>query len=303
VPITRRVYVSMPANEWLEKNQNKLKWAIVHKIEALGYETEVFFDPRGKPSLAAASAWNAVEADRVARRCAGVALIGLPRWQFATDKGQVKLPTEYCHYEGALASTLKLPMLALVQEDVLHRGVFDPGYKGYLGEFPADAGPAWLNTKAFLTPFRYWKDDMSKRSDVFLGYSSTSAGTAKKLKRFLQAKLGLKVLDWVKDFAPARSILQQIEQAATLCSAGIFLFTTDDKFADKNRADKAAPRDNVVFEAGYFTGVKGKDHVLVIREKGAKMPADLGGDIYAPLDDKADIRPIEEIVRRFVENL
>jgi hypothetical protein len=303
MPITRRVYVSMPADKWLAKNQNELKWAIVHKIEALGYETEVFFDPRGKPSLAAACAWNAVEADLVARRCVGVALIGLPRWQFVTEEGQVKLPTEFCHYEGALACTLKLPILSLVQEDVLHRGVFDHGYKGYLGEFPADAGPAWLKTKAFLTPFRYWKVEMSKRSDVFLGYSGTSAGTAKNLKRFLQAKLGLKVLDWVTDFAPARSILQQIEQAAALCSAGIFLFTTDDKFADENLADKAAPRDNVVFEAGYFTGVKGKDHVLVIREKGAKMPADLGGDIYAPLDDKADIRPIEDLVRRFVENL
>lgn len=301
--ITRRVYVSMPADRWLEKNQNDLKWAIVDKIEALGYETEVFFDPRGKPSLAAATAWNAVEADRVARRCAGMALIGLPRWQFATDKGQVKLPTEYCHYEGALAFTLKLPMLTLVQEDVMHRGVFDHGYKGYLGEFQADAGAAWLETEQFLVPFRYWKDEMSKRSDVFLGYSSTSAGTAHNLKRFLQADLGLKVLDWATGFAPAGSILQQIEKAAAVCSAGIFLFTTDDKFADEALVDKAAPRDNVVFEAGYFTGVKGKDHVLVIREKGAKMPADLGGDIYAPLDDKSDIRPIEDIVRRFVENL
>jgi predicted nucleotide-binding protein len=119
---------------------------------------------------------------------------------------------------------------------------------------------------------------------VFLGYSSTSEGTARNLKRFLQADLNLTVLDWKTDFAPSRSILQQIKEAASRCSAGIFLFTTDDKLMDETLADKAVPRDNVVFEAGYFISAKGKDHVLIIREVGAKMPADLGGDIYASLN-------------------
>jgi len=30
------------------------------------------------------------------------------------------------------------------------------------------------------------------------------------------------------------------------------------------------------------------------------MPAELGGDIYAPLDDKSDIEPIEDAVRKFI---
>jgi hypothetical protein len=293
----------MPADKWLEPRQNDFKWGIVGEIEKLGYQTEVFFDPRGRPGLAAGRAWNAVEADRVARRCSGVALIGLPRWQFDTPRGRVSLPSEFCHYEGALAFTLGLPMLVLVQEDVLHRGVFDNNYRGYLGEFPPDAGPEWLATKQFTVPFTYWQGEMTRRRDVFLGYSSSSAGTARNLKRFLHGDLGLTVLDWMEDFPAGRSILQQIEEAAARCSAGIFLFTTDDKLQGENLADSAAPRDNVVFEAGYFVGLKGKDHVLIIREKGAKMPADLGGDIYAPLSDKANIEPIEKIVRLFVDSL
>lgn len=303
MPITRRVFVSMPADKWLEPRQNDLKWGIAAEIEKLGYQTEVFFDPRGKPSLAAARAWNAAEADFVARRCSGVALIGLPRWQFTSPRGEVKLSTEFCHYEGALASTLRLPILTLVQEDVAHRGVFDDSYRGYLGEVPADAGTEWLATPQFRVPFNYWKEQMSTRRDVFLGYSGTSAGTAQNLKRFLQAELDVTVLDWKTDFAPGRSILQQIEEAAARCTAGIFLFTTDDKLEDQSLVDKAVPRDNVVFEAGYFTGVKGKDHVLIVRESGAKMPADLGGDIYAPLKDKSDIGPVENVVRMFVGNL
>ena len=46
---------------------------------------------------------------------------------------------------------------------------------------------------------------------------------------------------------------------------------------DNGQADLAVPRDNVIFEAGYFIGLKGKRNVLIIRESGSKMPVDLGG--------------------------
>ncbi len=60
------------------------------------------------------------------------------------------------------------------------------------------------------------------------------------------------------------------------------------------------PRDNVVFEAGYFIGRRGKHNVLIIRESGSKMPADLGGDIYAALTDKTDISSIERTLMAFL---
>ena len=111
------------------------------------------------------------------------------------------------------------------------------------------------------------------------------------------------MLDWQTDFIAGRSILAQIEEAATRCNAGIFLFTKDDDLADQNKPDKSAPRDNVVFEAGYFIGLKGKRNVLIVREQGSKMPADLGGDIYALLQDRVDIGPIERVVSGFISAL
>jgi hypothetical protein len=39
---------------------------------------------------------------------------------------------------------------------------------------------------------------------------------------------------------------------------------------------------------------------LIIRESGSKMPADLGGDIYASLADKANIAPIERTLAAFM---
>jgi hypothetical protein len=298
----------MPADQWLDRKQNELKWGIVDEIERLGYVPEIFTNPKGMPGLASGKVWSRQDADMVMRKCIGAAIIGLPRWEFSISEGgragramrhTVKLPTEFCQYEGAIAYTLGLPMLVVGQEDMLHRVVFDQSYGVYMRFFPRDADRAWLKSEDFRVTFGYWKNELAKRRDVFLGYSSSSQGTAQNLKRLLE-KLDITVLDWKTDFSPSRFILQQIEEAAARCSAGIFLFTKDDPITNETQAYKAVPRDNVVFEAGYFIHAKGKEHVLIVLENGAKMPADLGGDIYAPLDDKSDIEPIEDTVRKFV---
>ena len=41
--------------------------------------------------------------------------------------------------------------------------------------------------------------------------------------------------------------------------------------------------------------------MLIIRQEGSKMPADLGGDIYASLAKPSDIEPIKRAVKRFIE--
>jgi predicted nucleotide-binding protein len=111
------------------------------------------------------------------------------------------------------------------------------------------------------------------------------------------------VLDWRTDFKPGRTIMHQIEEASARCSAGIFLFTGDDQLADDLPSQRAVPRDNVVFEAGYFINAKGKDHVLIVRQASAKMPADLGGDIYASFRNSSSISPLKTPVRRFLRGL
>ncbi|HJY91510.1 MAG TPA: nucleotide-binding protein, partial [Candidatus Acidoferrum sp.] len=253
--------------------------------------------------LASPKAWNPRDADEIARRCVGAAVLGMPRWNFQDAEGQpVQLPTEFNHYEGALARTLGLPTLVLVQRSVRRRVVFDMSFGGYVGEFDPAADLGWLHTDEFRVPFYYWKNLLDERRDIFLGYCSSSEATASSVKRFLLS-LGAKVLDWQTDFIPGRTILDQIEQAASRSLGGIFLFTKDDDLVDQRQRETAAPRDNVVFEAGYFIGLKGKRNVLIIRESGSKMPADLGGDIYAPLSDKTNIAPIERTLSAFMGSL
>ncbi|HWJ35343.1 MAG TPA: nucleotide-binding protein [Steroidobacteraceae bacterium] len=300
---TRRIFVSLPADNWLTDQENETKWALVSRIEALGYTTEVFFDPRGTTSLAAAQAWSATECENVMRHCDGCALLGFARWRLAQGSDPFWLATDFNHYEGALANTFALPLLVLVQEGVERRVVFDRSYKGYVGTIPNQPTIAWLGTKGFEVPFTYWTNQISARRDIFLGYCSKSSGTALRIKTHLTGTLGLRVLDWICDFDPATSILKQIEEAARRCGAGIFLFTKDDALSGKGGKGRSVTRDNVVFETGYFCASKGKSRVLIVLEKGAKMPADLGGDIYASLDDKTNITPIESALRKFSEAL
>jgi hypothetical protein len=135
--ITRRVYVSLPADPWLSPNLNDLKWGVVEEIEKLGYTPEIFTNPKGMPGLASARSWSPEGANDIARRCMGAAILGMPRWRFSDGAGgEVLLPTEFNHYEGALARTLGLPTLVLTQRGVLRRVVFDLSFGGFIGQFP-----------------------------------------------------------------------------------------------------------------------------------------------------------------------
>jgi hypothetical protein len=306
--ITRRIYFSQPMRAWHDGKETK--WSETHpqldliqglakKVNESGYSVEVFARFGITASLTANLAWSYEEVDRVMRQCVGAVFIGLPRWILSTPAGEQRMATEFSHYEAGVAVTLNLPRLVLVEEGLLPRVVFDRQFKDYIATFPQNRGSDWLELQDFQHAWDGWKYSLDQRRDVFLGYSGKSVGPAQNVKQYLQL-LGVTVLDWKTDFVPGSTILDQIQETAGRCSGGIFLFTKDDQLAGEG--EQAAPRDNVVFEAGYFAAAKGKQRVLIIREKGSKMPADLGGDIYAPLDDRADITPIENDIRKFVEH-
>ena len=53
-----------------------------------------------------------------------------------------------------------------------------------------------------------------------------------------------------------------------------------------------SPRDNIVFEIGYFAARLGMDHTLMVVEKGAKLPSDWGGVLYVPLRDRSNLADV-----------
>ena len=310
--VSRRVFVSMIADANLSPTQNSFKWAIIDRIRALGFQPEIFYNPRSVEGIAARRSWSPAEADDVIRQCIAGIIIGMPRWRLNDGEREYLMAADYFQYEGAVLRTVNIPILILAQDNLYQRVVFDYNF-GHICRFPEAADETWLESSGFIQALNIWLADIRDRRDVFLGYCSSSASTANQIRNYLEKDLGATVLDWKRDFSVARSVLEEIVEAGKRCSGAIFLFTKDDILSDElptpkkrwfkgpqPRAEFAIPRDNVVFEAGYFVGIKGKRKVLVVREEGAKMPADLGGDVYAALEDRHNIESIKEMLRRFV---
>lgn len=301
----RRVFLSLNADAHHSPDQNAFKWGLVDKICELGYLPEIFTPPPGKRfrGLTARRGWTFRDAEEVMQRCSGHVLVGMPRWR-AQDKydSEVQLPTEYHHYEGALSHLLRLPTLLFSDPDIVNRGVFNRALGRFIVDLPPDYSLSWLESEEFKFALNDWHDEMNLRRDVFLGYSSNARGIANSLKRYIETGAGATVLDWHDDFPAGDTILSRIKIAAERCTVGIFLFTRDDILESEEW--RAAPRDNVVFEAGYFANAKGHSRILIVLENGAKMPADLGGQIYASLENRSNIEPIERRVWSFLaENL
>lgn len=295
--IKRRVFVSVPADNHLQAGQREVVGSVLQLISNAGFEPQRFL----YSGLPASMGWNFQTVDEVMRRCVGAVIFAFPRWELPNPNAveeSTLLPTEYNHYEGAVANTLGLPTLIIAERGIVDRGIaWTGGGKPILFK-PQGANASWLNEETFRHRFTLWLDQLKERHDIFLGYCSKAKDTANAINLFL-TRLGVSVLDWA-DFTAGGNILDEIERASAISTAGLFLFTKDD-FLEDAAGDRAAPRDNVVFEAGYFTQSKGRERVLIIREEGTKMPADVGGNIYLPLANPRDISSIETQLRSFVE--
>lgn len=151
-----------------------------------------------------------------------------------------------------------------------------------------------------------WRDDLIDAAfrfggldstRVFLGSCGRAHATASKIKKYVET-LGLNVIFWEDDFEPGRFILDEIREASFSCKYAILLLTKDDQIGGEQA--RWVPRDNVVFEVGYFINAFGMDRTRVIVENGTKVLADYGGIIYVSLPDITDISTIKGNLRKFL---
>lgn len=293
-----RIYLSAPADSNLSEMQLGIKKSILETIEQERFEPQEFF----RSGIPKTMAWSFEGAEMVMSRCQGVVILAFARWVVAPAKEEeasqrTYLPSEYNQFEGALAFTRRLPRLVITDQRVRTAGITLLS-EGPVVFWPEGSGAAQTSETWFRDQFESWAEQVRARPHVFLGYCSEARSTASELTLFMERELGLRVQNYAMDFSAGPTIYDQIEKAARVCACGIFLFTKDDPLEGK---EGAAPRDNVVFEAGFFLRGNGRERVAVIREDGAKMPADLGGSVYIDLKDRSDIAPIHWQLQRFLQ--
>jgi CheY-like chemotaxis protein len=280
-----RIYIHAPYKP--EPARAEVKHGIIEKIRGVGFDPQEFFVsgiPKG-------DSWSFGRALEVMRQCDGALILALMRWMNSDGIIQIPIPSEYSHFEGALALSCNLPSLVIAEEGMEMRGILSQMGGLFVLPVPMQNAAEWLATDKLLRepPFEKWVERVKARYDVFFGYCSKADELAHNIKTFLADESGLKVLDWATDFQPGRTIMEEIARATATCRCGLFLFTADDP-VEGSPTKTAIPRDNVLLEAGYFMSAHTARRMVVVREKGTKMPADLGGMIYLSIESRADWR-------------
>lgn len=277
-----RIYIHAPYKP--DVARGLVKHRILEKIRTLGFDPQEF----GVSGIAKGDKWSFGRAIEVMRQCDGALILALMRWMDSDGKARMAVPSEYSHFEGALALSCNLPSLAIAEEGMPMRGILS---ETFVIEVPMQTALDWLNDDELLRepPFEKWVERVKTRYDVFFGYCSKADELAQNIKRFLADESGLRVLDWATDFTPGRTIMEEIARATATCRCALFLFTADDPI-EGSPTKTAIPRDNVLLEAGYFMSAHTAKRMVVVKEKGTKMPADLGGMIYLTIENRADWR-------------
>lgn len=103
-------------------------------------------------------------------------------------------------------------------------------------------------------------------------------------------KQGIEAIILSEKTNQGKTIIEKFE-AHSDAGGAICLFTADDMGKAKaETTENSRARQNVVFEAGYFMGKLGRNHVVIICEAGVELPGDLSGVVYTSKSDwKTDV--------------
>jgi predicted nucleotide-binding protein len=142
---------------------------------------------------------------------------------------------------------------------------------------------------------------------IFLGSSGKQADLLEALTRGLEDIA--RVEPWTTSFNPGTTTLERLVELAHEVDFAALIFAHDDwttnspAASDPMEAGQAAPRDNVVFEAGLFGGTLGMRRTFILHANGAKLPSDLLGLTcvrYSEATREAEI--INQKLRKAIES-
>lgn len=132
-----------------------------------------------------------------------------------------------------------------------------------------------------------------KPAKVFLVHGRDEAAKHA-VARFLKTRVGLDVVILSERPNKGRSILTKFQEESEGATFAVILMTPDDLGSLRPEllppgsaapAAKMRPRQNVIFEMGFFIGQFGVDRVCALVPPGVERPSDYDGIVYVPYDD------------------
>jgi len=122
---------------------------------------------------------------------------------------------------------------------------------------------------------------------VFLASAGEDSDLILKIGKSLNRR-GIECMPWVSPaaFPLSATFIESLVNATKTCDGAIVVLSSIDSLRSRGKSYRTA-RDNVVFEAGLFTGALGRDRVACLLTKDTKIPSDLLGVTtlpFSPLD-------------------
>jgi CRP/FNR family cyclic AMP-dependent transcriptional regulator len=115
------------------------------------------------------------------------------------------------------------------------------------------------------------------RPVVFIGSSKESLNPAREIQSLLSHD-DLVSRPWTDGFRPSATSIENLERELASADFAI-LVLADDDVVESRKETHVVPRDNVIWEHGFFTGGLGRGRVFIVKPRGVdlKLPSDLGG--------------------------
>src|SRR5205823_13336478 len=139
---------------------------------------------------------------------------------------------------------------------------------------------------------------------IFLGSSGKQAKLLQSITRGLEDIAHVE--PWTTTFNPGRATLDRLVELSQEVDFAAFVFAQDDwTTTDASQSGQAAPRDNVVFEAGLFGGALGMRRTFIIHASGSKLPSDLLGLTcvrYGEAMTPSEMKVVNQKLRKAIEN-
>lgn len=118
------------------------------------------------------------------------------------------------------------------------------------------------------------RDETTVLPTVFIGSSSEMLPVVNRLVSLFSNHF--KPRPWNQVFTSGDYTFEVLMKEIHSADAAVFVFGKDDRLGFRGEATFAA-RDNVILEYGLFVAGIGRDRVLILEEKGVKLPSDLLG--------------------------
>ena len=115
------------------------------------------------------------------------------------------------------------------------------------------------------------------RPVVFIGSSKESLAPARAIQSLL-AHDNVLARPWTEGFRPSATSIENLERELRGADFAVLVLAADDLVESRNTLQNA-PRDNVIWEHGFFTGGLERGRVFIVQPRGIdlKLPSDWGG--------------------------